>query len=87
MKGKELLEAAIYVDRGYIADLFYVAKELERSKAEQVWARNDRLKVVRRRLIFASYCTPVSLPFARWRTSSPDLPSNSFEPKPLRRSA
>jgi hypothetical protein len=36
---------------------FYVAKEMDRLKADQNWARNEHFKVVRRRLIFTSYWT------------------------------
>lgn len=36
---------------------FYVAKELDRPKETQDWSRNERLKVLRRKLIFASYWT------------------------------
>lgn len=36
---------------------FNVAKQLERPQAEQVWDRNERYKVLRVRLIYASYIT------------------------------
>ena len=36
---------------------FYIAKQLELPEGKQAWARNERYKKLRLRLIFASYVT------------------------------